>query len=431
MLDRLGLPAGTVAVGLGLGIAGLCAYGFLTIAGRALGPVRYSHLSVLWSATFLLGTGVFLPLEQEMARAISVRRTRGEAAGAVVLRGARVAAGALGLLAVGLVIWRGPIVARFFDGDSSLLFALMSGLLCLAAGYVARGFLSGSARFGRYGLLNGVEGALRLLPAAALAVVGVSVGWPYALAFAFAPLLAAATAAAAPIRVTDLGPRCRDGEVGSSLGKLVGASLLGQALINLPVLAVKFLATGSQSALAGRFMAGVVAARVPVVLFSAVQAAVVPKLTYLNAMALHDEFRRVLRKLGLAMAAIGIASTLFLWSVGAPLIGLFFGASFRLQPRDLAYLAAASAFYLVALALAQGLIALGSYSRLVWGWSIGLLAGLAGSAWGGPLLVRVERGFLMGAIAALVAIAVLVFRQLEDSPRESEVDRGHRVYEPV
>jgi hypothetical protein len=37
----------------------------------------------------------------------------------------------------------------------------------------------------------------------------------------------------------------------------------------------------------------------------------------------------------------------------------------------------------------------------------------------------------MGAVAALVAIAVLVFRQLEDSPRESEVGSGHRVYEPV
>lgn len=430
LLERLGFPAGTVAVGLGLGIAGLCAYGFLTIAGRALGPVGYSHLSVLWSATFLLGTGVFLPLEQEMARAISVRRSRGEPAGAIALRAAGAAAAVLGLLTVGLVAARGPIVARFFDGDFTFLVALEGGVACLAAAYVARGFLSGTGSFGRYGVLNGAEGLLRLLPALAFAALGVGLGWPYALAFALAPLVAAAIAATGPLRATELGAPCRNSEIGPSLGRLVQACLLSQALLNLPLLAVKLLATGPQAALAGRFMAGVVVARVPVVLFSAVQAAVVPKLSFLHAMAQPDEFRRVMLRLGLAVGVLGVAFTAFLSTVGAPVIARLFGSSFRLQSRDLAYLAAASGVYLLALALAQGLVALEAYDRLVYGWGAGLLAGVAATAPAGALLVRVERGFLAGSIAALAALAILLFRRLHVEC-DSQSEPVERAYEPV
>jgi O-antigen/teichoic acid export membrane protein len=367
---------------------------------------------VLWSATFLLGVGLFFPLEQEIARVLSTRTTRGVGGREVVTRGARITALMLGALALASFPWREQIVDRFFDGEPAFLAALALALLGLGVGYVARGFLSGTRQFGLYGGLNAIEGLLRLVPAAALALMGVSLGFPYALAFAAAALVAAVAAAARPFRRLDSGPACGAGELDLSLTKLIAASLLGQALINLPVLTVKFLATQSQAALAGRFMAAVVMARVPVLLFAAVQAALLPKLSALEAMSQRAEFRRVLAKLALVVGVIGLAATVGAWTLGVPVIRFFFGADFLLLPADLAYLTAASAFYLLALALAQGLVALAAYARLAAGWSVGLFTGVAVTALGGPLLLRVERGFLAGSMAAFIAMEFIVFQRL-------------------
>ncbi|MGH8976031.1 MAG: hypothetical protein ACRD0C_22825, partial [Acidimicrobiia bacterium] len=56
------LPEGTLAVGAGLIISGVAAYGFLAISARALGPSRYAPLGVLWALMFVAGPGFFLPL---------------------------------------------------------------------------------------------------------------------------------------------------------------------------------------------------------------------------------------------------------------------------------------------------------------------------------------------------------------------------------
>ena len=61
------------AVGVGLIVAGLSAYGFLVLADKALSKDAYSPLGVLWSIVFLIGPGLFLPLEQEISRALAER----------------------------------------------------------------------------------------------------------------------------------------------------------------------------------------------------------------------------------------------------------------------------------------------------------------------------------------------------------------------
>ena len=68
------LPEGTITVGTGLVIAGLASYGFLAISARALGPEAFAPLSVMWIITFLAGPGFFLPVEQEVSRALAHRR---------------------------------------------------------------------------------------------------------------------------------------------------------------------------------------------------------------------------------------------------------------------------------------------------------------------------------------------------------------------
>ena len=87
------LPTGTAAVGVGLIVAGLSAYGFLFFADRALSKAEYSPLGALWSMVFLIGPGLFLPLEQEISRALAERRARFQGGLPVVRRAATIGEG--------------------------------------------------------------------------------------------------------------------------------------------------------------------------------------------------------------------------------------------------------------------------------------------------------------------------------------------------
>ncbi len=110
------VPPGTVGVGIGLAVVGLASYVHLALAGHNLDAADYSSLSVLWSVVFTLGIGVFFPVEQEVARLVAARRTRGLPPGPVLARGAAVAAAVLGLLLV--------LTIGLFDGDPAMVPAL-------------------------------------------------------------------------------------------------------------------------------------------------------------------------------------------------------------------------------------------------------------------------------------------------------------------
>jgi O-antigen/teichoic acid export membrane protein len=103
--------------------------------------------------------------------------------------------------------------------------------------------------------------------------------------------------------------------------------------------------------------------------------------------------------------AIGTLATVTAFAIGPFVVRTMFGKEFELSHRDLGYLAAASAIYMLALALAQALIALANYSRVVIGWAAGLIGFVVVTALGHELLPRVEHGFLAGSTAAAIAMA--------------------------
>ena len=62
------VPDGTYAVGAGLLIAGVTAYGFQILANHRLEKRHYAALNSLWAVVFVVTPGLFQPLEQEVAR---------------------------------------------------------------------------------------------------------------------------------------------------------------------------------------------------------------------------------------------------------------------------------------------------------------------------------------------------------------------------
>ena len=67
------LPTGTLQVGAGLMVFGGAAYVHLAVAGHSLSTRGMAAMSVLWSIVFLLGLGLFFPVEQELIRHVAAR----------------------------------------------------------------------------------------------------------------------------------------------------------------------------------------------------------------------------------------------------------------------------------------------------------------------------------------------------------------------
>jgi O-antigen/teichoic acid export membrane protein len=206
----------------------------------------------------------------------------------------------------------------------------------------------------------------------------------------------------------------------TALGYLVLAALLTQFLLNLAPVTVKLLAGSSQKALAGQFLAGLVIARVPVVLFQAVLAALLPKLAHLAASNKFKEFEAtVLRLLG-AIAGLGVVAVIGATVAGQIALRVMNGPKYHLSHGDFAFLSAASIVFILALTLAQALIALRSYAYLSVGWLAGALGFAAAVAIVHPLLLRVEVGFLVGSATSTVVLGVLLLNRL---PRTPEAQR--------
>ena len=413
------LPVGTFSVAVGLLANGIGAYAFLSLAGRGLGPDAFAPLSVLWALSFFAAPGLFLPLEQEVSRAVASRRAREVGAAPVVRHAAIIGAGLLGGVVL-LTVASLPIsFDALFDEQAMLVAGFLLTLVGYAVAHPVRGLLSGNGRFVDYSIYFGVEGGLRVVAAGLLFLVGAGTAGPYGIALGVVPLLAVAASLVRPRRLVEPGPPSRAGEVTASLGALLAASLLTAGLMNAGPIAVELLATESESAAAGRFLAGLVIARVPLFLFQAVQASLLPRLAHLAGGRQWTEFRHALRRLLLVVGGIGAVATLVAWSIGPFVVTTLFGEEYELSSRDLALLALSSAGFMVAVTLGQSLIALSSQAHLALAWAAGVLAFVLVTALGDDLYLRVELGLVIGTTVVSGVLALLLAARTADLQTES------------
>jgi O-antigen/teichoic acid export membrane protein len=406
------LPTGTAAVGAGLIVAGLSAYGFLFVADKALNAHQYSPLGALWSLVFLVGPGLFLPFEQEISRALAERRARSQGGAPVVRQAAILGVGLLLGVLVLLIVTAGWTVEHLFDGQILLLVGLALGLAGALAGHLTRGSLSGTGHFLGYGVYIGADGFIRLLGAIVCVVVGVTVAGPFGIAVGIAGLLAVPVALRVQRPRLTEGPDARLSEVGSALTLLLVASLCAFTLMNIGPVLVKLLATESQSAAAGRFVNGVVIARIPLFLFQAVQASLLPKLSTLAHSGQIRDFRAGLRRLLIAVAGLAAIGTIVGVVLGPFIVEIMFPTA-DLGARTMGLLAAGAGLYMLAMACAQALIALGGHRDQAIGWFAGCVAlGITVAFVSDDLFFRVEIALLMGSAVALATMGGLLVRRL-------------------
>ncbi len=407
-LARLQL-GGAGPVALGAVVSGAAAYAFLVMTARTLGPHRDAALAALWSLAYLAGPGFFLPIEQETTRLVAQRRPGPREKRTAVGAATRTGAVLLVLLVGASLAVAGPATAHLFDGQDLLALGFLLVLPGYLAMHITWGLLAGTGRFGPYSRVTAGEGLSRLAIGALLVAVGVRTAGPYGLAIGLAPGCAALWGLIGQRGLADLAPTVDQRALTAAVGRLLGGSFLNQFLLMAGPVAVKLLARQGNTATA-RFLAGMVVVRVPLFLFNAVLAALLPHLSHLVADRRVDELRRVVRRSSTGVACVGAAITLLAAAVGPRVMVVLFGPSYRLGAGDLTVLSAACGSYMLALTLGLALIAFGAHGRTTVGWAAGTIAFVATVLCGGSLglLGRVEYGFLAGCVAAAATMAALL-----------------------
>ncbi|GAA1801675.1 lipopolysaccharide biosynthesis protein [Planosporangium flavigriseum] len=394
------VPAGTLIVGCGLAVLGAASYVHLAVASRALNPVDYSAVGVLWALVFSIGIGLFLPVEQEVSRLVAARSVAGVGVAPVLRTAGLLAGGLLALLLAALGLAAGPLAGRLFEGDRSMVIALCGAFAGLAAGYLTRGVLSGLGRFGWYGTQLAIDGGLRITLAAGMGLAGVRSPLAYALILAIAPLVSVVLTLPGVLRDLQPGPPAALRMLCQGLSLLVASNLLMQVIVNIGVINVKLLSPGDK-AFAGSLLNALVLARVPLFVFASLQASLLPALTRAIASGDIPTFRRLfVRSIGV-VSLLGLAGGIPAVALGPWLVKLLFGQTDVLGRAGFAWLAAGTLAYMVASVVGPAVVARGRHAAQTLGWLVGTAVLVAITLGPGDIRLRVELAFAIGSFAVI------------------------------
>ncbi len=412
------LPEGTIPVGLGLFIASASAYGVVIIINAVVGDKGYAGFGVFWSLIFVVGPGIFLPLEQEVSRAIAHRSTEGVGSAPLVVRAATVGGIAAVVILVVASGFSSVMIDHLFHGSNMLLIAFLISLFGFYVMHLTRGVLSGNGRFVPYGVMVGADGIIRLVLVAVLAIGGVSTVGPFGLAMAVTPFLASLAVLMDRRGLLSAGPHADWSELSAALGMLLTISILSQVLAYLALMISGVTASFD---VARSFTNAFFVARIPVLMFMAVQAALLPKLARLAASDEHLDFREALRRLLISVVGVAILGTLLAFALG-PFVGSkIFPDKFDIARTDLSVLAAGSGVFIIGQTITQALIALKAYGLGVAGWAFGCAVYLVVTlVLDVHVTLEVSIAFCAGAGSATAVLAILLAQRMKgvvpDSP---------------
>ena len=398
------LPEGTIPVGIGLFVAGFTSYAFFKVGQLALGKEDFKPIVALWFTTFALVPGFFMPVEQELGRALAHRRALGQGGRPVVRRMLPLTIGLATILIVGVAASSSWLTSDMFDGHWVVTLALVLSISFYAPMHLARGIASGSGRFVAYGTVMAVDGLVRITACVLLWQFGVTNVGAYALAVAVSPLVAAGVVFVRGETKTDDGPPATFSEITPNLGWLLLGTIMAAALVNAGPLGVDFLANTSDAEKVTAFGNGVLLSRVPLFLFQAVQAALLPRLARLAAKGDLEEFRHGFSLLLKVVTAVAVLGTVGSFVLGPPILTMVYEGG--LDRRTLTLLALASGMYMLALAVSQGVIALQGHKFVAVGWLSAMIGFLAVTTFASDdLFLRVELGLVAGSTVALAVFS--------------------------
>jgi O-antigen/teichoic acid export membrane protein len=207
------------------------------------------------------------------------------------------------------------------------------------------------------------------------------------------------------------------------LAWMILGGLMMQILVNLAPVIVKADPHQSPGA-AGHYLGGLMLARLPLFVFAAVQAALLPGLAHTVADGDREGLRRQLFGL---FALIGASMSLFtiaLAVAGPSLVDLVYGNRFGLGRSDLVLLAAGTGTAMAAMVVSSAVVAVGAPGRsaLMWTAAVAVLAAVL--LLPGTLFWRLEISYLAGAAAALAGQLIALLHRTGTAGSSAAIVRG-------
>jgi O-antigen/teichoic acid export membrane protein len=407
------LPEGIFPVGIGIFISGITSYAFFKVGQLALGKEDFKPIVALWFITFALVPGFLIPVEQEIGRALAHRRALLQGGLPVIRKMVPLALGLAALLVVLVAALSPLLTSQMFEGYWLVTIALIFTIIAYVPMHLSRGIASGLGRFVAYGTIMGVDGAVRIIACILLWQFNVTTVGAYAFVIALSPLIAVLVVFTRGQTRTDDGPEATYTELTPNLGWLLLGSISAAALVNAGPIGVDILASSDQAVMVTAFGNGVLMSRIPLFLFQAVQASLLPRLARLAAKGDHDEFRHGLSLLLKLVTGVAIVGTAGAAVLGPWALTIMYNGG--LDRRTLTLLALSSGLYMLALAVAQAVIALHSHRWVAIGWLSSMVAFLLVTAFASSdLFLRVELGLVAGSAVALAVFSFALNERMKE-----------------
>lgn len=387
-------------------VNGITTYAFLVVARRALGDEAYGGLAVLWGLIYILGPGLFQPLEQELARATANRAGRGEGSAPVFRQATRIGSVQLAVVVVGaMVAW--PLgLDGLLDDRIDLLVALILSMAAFMVAECVRGVLSGRHEFTRYGAYFAAEGLSRVFLAGVLAAIGIEVVGAYAVAVGIAFAIATVVGVGTLRPFVKPGPPAPLSELTPSLGWLLIASLGEAFMLNVGPVALEIVGDDLGPEAPGIFLNGLIISRVPLFFFQAVKAALLPNLARMAGENDLTGFRDIQIRLVTAVLAVAGVSVAVMAAVGPWLVESLFGD--EIGARDMALLSASGGGLMVMLSLSLGLVALDHAHLAVAGFIVGVTTFPIALLFADDPFLKVEAALVAAVVAGSIVTAILL-----------------------
>jgi O-antigen/teichoic acid export membrane protein len=397
-------PRGFRAPGTSFMVAGglfgaLGAYIFQVYGVRAVGPVGFAPIAVLWTVFFILATVLLVPVEQYVTREVA----SGRRALPHDLKPALTMAGIASVIGAGFVV---VTLDRLFEGDPQYVAQIILLMVGYAFLFVGKGVLAGSRRFAGVGWVMIVETLARLVAGVVFlqfATRATSLGW--GMVFGGFAILGLGW-----WRYDSGEARVRHLPAGGFLAGYAGGTASSQLLLGGAPLAVAAL--GGSEALISVIFVTFTLYRAPLTLIYALQGRVLP---YLVALAREDsvvKLSRIARLVVMGGLGLALLGGLTGWLLGPEVVAILFGAD-AAPTAGIAMLAAGGVVAAASAQIAsQVLVAEGRTTRLSIAWLGGLIVGLVAMVIiGGEPGIRVATAFAAGEFAALSLMAVLATRR--------------------
>jgi O-antigen/teichoic acid export membrane protein len=417
------LPSGTLLVGAGLAVLGGGSYAQLAIADHTTAASGKAAMSVLWSIVFMLGVGLFFPVEQELIRLVAARKELGQGIIPVVRRATVLAGAIFAATLVPLAVAARPLADRLFGGDIAMVAALAAAFGALAVVSVSRGVLAGMGRFKAYGSSLAIDGGMRFAGAGALGAAGLHSPTAFGLVLTLAPLLSAACTLGPLLRDLHPGPAVTWAVMCRGLGLLIGTMLLAQLVVNVAVINVRLLSPGDNAAVVA-LLAAMVLARVPLFVFASLQASLLPGLAAAIAADDQARFRQLMARGCAIVTLLGLAGGVPAVVLGPWLIRVLFAARPVLGYADFAWLAAGTLFYMLAMVLGQGAMALSRHRDQLLAWVAGAVVLTVITLAPGQVTLRVVAAYTLSSLTVVLALVLVLFLRAPRPGRASAAAGG-------